>query len=526
MTTPIEPATTAAVTLHTSRGELTLELWAKEVPRTCRLFLARCISGDLAGSGSSSVNVARLLKGELVQFSNNSSKKSDPAFAQKELHSRLSFTARTRGYIGAGWAAGDLENGNNDKDGGFFVTLGISPRVRALNGRHTVFGKVVGDSVYTLSKIEDGSIEDDGKPVTPILITEAVVTKPYFEDIQQLLDEKNAEKEAAKAKAASATIQSMVSKKKTITKKVKVRLSYDEDNEDAGIPLWNLGQKSPKKKFKMKAAHEVMNDKSLVIEPVMQPTSSSSEAITLSNLAGQSNNIKRDTETAAVSTTKDIKVQVSLPLTSTKALPKTTQDFEDEFEALKATLKSDKNRNIDRNQNAEVKQSLVEKEKSQYLRKRNVLKKGSERREAETLALLTKFTAKMGSFSKSPVSETSKSVNQTTSTVLDTSQNSFKQSKENYNSESEYEEDENFDEGDLYSHTFLPQHETSKDDSLITQFTGTKHNDDKFSEADPENLLEKTQKKSTSLGSRTGALSSTQKLREELRRKKLEKLGD
>lgn len=526
MTTPIEPATTAAVTLHTSRGEITLELWAKEVPRTCRLFLARCISGDLAGSGNSSINVARLLKGELVQFSNYSGKKGDPAFAQKELHSRLNFTARTRGYIGAGWAADDLEDSNNDKDSGFFVTLGISPRVRALNGRHTVFGKVVGDSVYTLSKIEDGAIEDDGKPVTPIIITEAVVTKPYFEDIQKLLDEKNSEKEAAKAKAASATIQSIVSKKKAIAKKAKVRLSYDDDDEDAGIPLRNVGQKPPKKKFKMKAAHEVMNDKSLVIEPVMQPKSSPPEAIALPNLAGQSGNIKHDTETATVSTTKEIKVEVSLLPTSTKAPPKTAQDFEDEFEALKATLKSDQNRNIDQNQNAEIKQSLVDKEKFQYLRKRNVLKKGSEKREAQTLALLSKFTAKMGNFSKSPVSNVSKAVSETTSTSQNTSKNSFKQSKEDYNSESEYEEDENFDEGDLYSHRFLSQHETSKDDSLITQFTGTKHNDDKFSEADPENLLEKTQKKSASLGVRTGALLSTQKLREELRRKKLEKLGD
>lgn len=145
--------------------------------------------------------------------------------------------------------------------------------------------------------------------------------------------------------------------------------------------------------------------------------------------------------------------------------------------------------------------------------------------------MLNKFTAKIGSSFGSQTLHSSKpaaAANSTITTTKPPAENTAKTSDNDFNSDSEYEEDDDFDNADLYSHRFLPQHETTKDDSLITQFTSTKHNDDKFSEVDPEHLLGKTFKTPTSkvTGTRTGALASTQKLREELRKKKLERIGD
>lgn len=549
MATPIEPPTTASVTLSTTRGELTLDLWAKEVPRTCHLFLTRCINGDFTGGNR--VDVARLFKGEVVQFNSSSSGSSssgsgsgDSGFPKKELHSRLNFTARARGYIGVGWPLGDdssSSHNNDDDNDAFFVTLGNGPRIRALNGRYTVFGKVVGDSIYTLSKIEDGAVDDEGKPITPVFVTDAVVTTPYFEDLAKLMVQKQTEREAAAkanaAAAAAAASQKAGDKKKIIAKKAKVRLSYDDDEEeeDAGVMVRKRGQQPARKKFKMKSAHEVMNDKSLVIEAPVQPKSPSPEPTpSPPPPAVQSSKNEDLAATTVTSTTEEVgQPDPTLLPATTKEPPKTAQQLEDEFEALKATLKSRKHHTDHQTETGKEKESLVDKEKAQYLRNKRALKKGSDKREAQTLALLNKFTAKIGSSFGSQTLHSSKpaaaaAANSTITTTKPPAENTAKTSDNDFNSDSEYEEDDDFDNADLYSHRFLPQHETTKDDSLITQFTSTKHNDDKFSEVDPEHLLGKTFKTPTSkvTGTRTGALASTQKLREELRKKKLERIGD
>ncbi|KAF5095148.1 hypothetical protein D0Z00_003253 [Geotrichum galactomycetum] len=353
---------------------------------------------------------------------------------------------------------------------------------------------------------------------------------PYFDDLAKLLEEKRAEKEAAIA-AALAASQKVRDKKKAIAKKAKVRLSYDDDEEeDTSVVLRKRGQQPAKKKFKMKSAHEVMNDKSLVIETPVQPKSPSFEPIqSLPPLAVQS--AKREVSAAATiaSTTEEVE-QPNSTLLTIKEPPKTAQQLENEFETLKATLKSGKLHPNHQTETNKEKESLVDKERAQYLRNKRTLKKGSYKREEQTIALLSKFTAKVGTFSSSQSSTPSNAaaVNRAALATRTPTDNKAESSENAFNSESEYEEDDNFDEIDLYSHRFLPQHEASKDDSLITQFTGIKHNDDKFSEADPEHLLGKSLKNPASklTGARTGALASTQKLREELRKKKLERIGD
>ncbi len=43
-------------------------------------------------------------------------------------------------------------NGKNDNGSQFFITLGATPE---LEGKHTIFGKVVGDTQYNILKLDD-----------------------------------------------------------------------------------------------------------------------------------------------------------------------------------------------------------------------------------------------------------------------------------------------------------------------------------------------------------------------------------
>lgn len=41
----LEPATNGKVVLHTSHGDLDIELWSKECPKACMNFLQLCVDG-------------------------------------------------------------------------------------------------------------------------------------------------------------------------------------------------------------------------------------------------------------------------------------------------------------------------------------------------------------------------------------------------------------------------------------------------------------------------------------------------
>ena len=41
-----EPATVGKVLLHTSAGDIDIELWSKEAPKACRNFVQLCLEGQ------------------------------------------------------------------------------------------------------------------------------------------------------------------------------------------------------------------------------------------------------------------------------------------------------------------------------------------------------------------------------------------------------------------------------------------------------------------------------------------------
>ncbi|KAJ1327275.1 hypothetical protein BSLG_010617 [Batrachochytrium salamandrivorans] len=137
-----EPPTKGKVILHTTVGELEIELWPKEAPKACRNFLQLCLEGfydntifhrvvpDFIAQGGDPTGTG--LGGESIY--------GGPF--QDEYHTRLRFTHR--GLLAM------ANTGPNSNRSQFFFTLG---KTEELNRQNTIFGKIVGDTIYNLLKI-------------------------------------------------------------------------------------------------------------------------------------------------------------------------------------------------------------------------------------------------------------------------------------------------------------------------------------------------------------------------------------
>jgi len=182
-----EPVTTGLVILRTSSGDIHIELWAREAPQTCRYFLQRCLEGRYDQKP-----FHRVVHDFLVQagephgtaLGDENKQDEDEQPLPIERHSRLRF--RYRGMV-----AMAAEADNEDKEmetacrdsSQFFITLTPAEH---LNGKHTIFGKVSGDSIYTVTKIGEVEVDDTDRPVyPPVIRTISVVTNPFANIVVQ-----------------------------------------------------------------------------------------------------------------------------------------------------------------------------------------------------------------------------------------------------------------------------------------------------------------------------------------------------
>lgn len=214
----LEPATTAKVVLITTKGPIEIELWAREVPNISRVFIQNCLDKKYIGT-----TFNKVIKDYLVQ----TSKIKEPETLQlkDEFHSRLKFNKR--GMVGA--VHNDKRNSNNVDS--LFITLKPTPE---FNNNYVLFGKIMGDSIYNIVKINESELESEETPMYPAEITDIKVLIQYFDD---LVASKEHIAEPAKKKAKKA-------------KKPRVKLDYAlEDEEDTG--------------FKMKSAHDLLSDSKL-----------------------------------------------------------------------------------------------------------------------------------------------------------------------------------------------------------------------------------------------------------------------
>jgi peptidyl-prolyl cis-trans isomerase SDCCAG10 len=185
----LEPAPTAKVLLSTTSGDILLELFAKQTPLASRNFLQHCLDGYYTNT-----IFHRLVPGFVIQGGDptgtgeggESIYTSNPSgtFAD-EFHSRLKFNRR--GLLGMANSGRKDDNASQ-----FFITLA---KTEELDGRNTMFGRVVGDTIFNVVKMAEAEVvEGTERPMYPTKILGAEVLVNPFENMvarerKQVVDE-------------------------------------------------------------------------------------------------------------------------------------------------------------------------------------------------------------------------------------------------------------------------------------------------------------------------------------------------
>ena len=197
----LEPQPTASAIIHTTQGEIAIELFAKQTPLTCRNFLQLSLDGYYdntifhrlvpgfilqggdptgTGQGGESIYDGGAFSGDLDPWPMDQRKGQNAGpmgvHFRDEFHSRLKFNRR--GLLGM------ANEGSPDTNGSqFFLTLG---KTEELTNKNTVFGRVAGDTIYNLAKIGEAEVAEGGeRPLYVIKVTHIEILINPFEDMKK-----------------------------------------------------------------------------------------------------------------------------------------------------------------------------------------------------------------------------------------------------------------------------------------------------------------------------------------------------
>lgn len=180
--------TTASVTVTTTEGPLVIDLWAKETPKTSRLFLEHCIVGDYNGA---SIAVGD----DAVTITSSNEGKEEESVAN-EFHSRLRFGTN-----------GLLYTSQQSSGGQSLLKFHISSSdATNLQGKVNVFGRVSTESNKILRLLSGSEAK----------VELVQVTKPYFSDLPQPPQAEVPKEVTTETKPA----------------KRKIKMVYDEEEDD------------------------------------------------------------------------------------------------------------------------------------------------------------------------------------------------------------------------------------------------------------------------------------------------------
>lgn len=197
----LEPQPTASAVIHTTLGEISVELFAKQTPLSCRNFLQLALDGYYdgtifhrlvpgfilqggdptgTGSGGESIYDGGAFSGDLDPWpmDQRAGKNAGPQGInfKDEFHSRLKLNRR-------GLLAMANEGKSNTNGSQFFFTL---DKADELNNKNTMFGRVAGDTIYNLMKIGESEIaEGTERPLYPVKIQKVEILVNPFEDMKR-----------------------------------------------------------------------------------------------------------------------------------------------------------------------------------------------------------------------------------------------------------------------------------------------------------------------------------------------------
>ncbi|KAJ1970042.1 Peptidyl-prolyl cis-trans isomerase cyp10 [Dispira parvispora] len=146
-----------SVTLHTSLGDLKIEVFCEEVPRTAENFLALCASGYY-----DNCLFHRNIAGFIVQTGDpTGTGKGGTSIWNRKFEDEIRSTLKhdARGVV-------SMANAGPDTNGSqFFITYAAQPH---LDTKNTVFGKVIDGVDTTLDALEKVPVDTKHRPVQPI----------------------------------------------------------------------------------------------------------------------------------------------------------------------------------------------------------------------------------------------------------------------------------------------------------------------------------------------------------------------
>ncbi|XP_049267303.1 spliceosome-associated protein CWC27 homolog isoform X2 [Rhipicephalus sanguineus] len=241
-----EPPTSGKVLLVTSVGDIEVELWSKEAPRACRNFVQLCMEGYYSGSIFHRVVKGFIAQGGDPTGTGNGGESIYGAPFKDEFHSRLRFVRRGLVAMASG--------GADDNGSQFFFTLGSCPD---LQNKHTIFGKVVGETLYNMLRLEEGLVDSEDRPVHPHRIVSTQVLVNPFDDIipRKVLEDSTAERQPAPTLSTSVA-----------TKNYKL-LSFGDEAEEEEEELMAVVSKDSKSRGK--SSHDLTDDASLSSVPAV-----------------------------------------------------------------------------------------------------------------------------------------------------------------------------------------------------------------------------------------------------------------
>jgi peptidyl-prolyl cis-trans isomerase SDCCAG10 len=273
----LEPQPTASVILHTTQGDLSVELFAKQTPLTSRNFLQLCIDGYYddtifhrlvpgfilqggdptgTGNGGESIYDGGGYSGDLDPWpaDQRHGKNAGPTGVnfRDEFHSRLKFSRR--GLLGM------ANEGKPDTNGSqFFLTL---DKADELNNKNTVFGRIVGDTIYNLARMGEADVaEGSDRPLYPVKITGVEILANPFEDMKK------------RGRQAPVTTAVVTQRKKKQPKHGKKLLSFgDEEGDSEAAPIIKKA-----KKFDTRIVMDIEEESSPHVKPPTRSIEKKSE---------------------------------------------------------------------------------------------------------------------------------------------------------------------------------------------------------------------------------------------------------
>ncbi|KAK6630645.1 hypothetical protein RUM43_014630 [Polyplax serrata] len=390
-----EPPTCGKVLLITTVGDIDIELWSKETPKACRNFIQLIMEGYYNGT-----TFHRIVKGFIAQGGDPSGTGTGGESIyghpfKDEFHTRLRFCRR--GLVAMANA------GKDDNGSQFFFTFAPCPE---LQNKHTIFGKVTGETIYNMIKLEEADTDHNDAPYYPQKILKAEVLNNPFDDIvPRCLPPKKERKKKTEKSAAG-------------IKNFKL-LSFGEeaaeDEEESKEVSLSLAGKS-------KSTHDVLNDPKLssvpvtednpLIQVVKESESTEQGGKVIEVRAKLSDGkLKRKLDAKESGNLEDDDKEYDFSREKTEKKKQKLQEIAAEIEALKKDYrKSKKQEKKSDEKQAEVKRNIKETEtksegnemiqeyksnleKYKHLKK-NMSSKGGDR-ENMTMQLLAKFKQKL-----------------------------------------------------------------------------------------------------------------------------------